>query len=271
MRIDLHTHSTASDGSLDPAALIAAAVAGNLDVLALTDHDTVAGVAAARAAAAGTAVRLIPGLEVSTHHPAGEQHILGYFVDVENAALRAYTHTARGRRHERMLGMLGRLERLGVSVSMEQVLAAAPASANMGRPHLARALTDAGHVQTPNQAFDRWIGDGGPAYLPMAVLSPAQAMAMIHDAGGLAVWAHPRAEVFRAEIQGMAAAGLDGVECWRPRTLPVDTRLFVETAERLGLLVSGGSDWHGDWHGPLGSFAVSGEEVGGLLERGGVR
>lgn len=270
MRIDLHTHSSASDGSLGPAALVAAAQVGKLDVVALTDHDTVAGVAAARDAAAGTGVRVVPALEVSTHHPAGEQHILGYFVDVENAALSAYTHTARGRRRERMRGMLQRLEALSIPVTMEQVLAAAPESATVGRPHLARALADAGHVHTPSEAFDRWIGDGGPAYLPMAFLSPAEAIAMIHGAGGVAVWAHPRADVFRAEIRALADVGLDGVECWRPRNLPVDTRLFVETAGRLGLLTSGGSDWHGEWHGPLGSFAVALEDVRGLLGHGGI-
>jgi hypothetical protein len=271
VRIDLHTHSTASDGSLSPAQLVAAAVAGKLDVLALTDHDTVDGVAAARDAAEGTALRLVPGLEVSTHHPAGEQHVLGYFVDVRDDGLTAYTRTARGRRQERMRGMLERLEALGVVVTMEQVLAAAPAGANMGRPHLARALTEAGYVHTPSEAFDRWIGDGGPAYLPMAFVSPAQAIALIHAAGGLAVWAHPRADIFRAEIRALAASGLDGVECWRPRTLPVDTRLFVETAASLGLLTSGGSDWHGDWHGPLGSFAVTAADVRGLLARGGIQ
>ena len=270
MRIDLHIHSTASDGSLLPAEVVAAAATGGLDLMALTDHDSTDGVGAAVAAGAASGVRVVPALEVSTHHRAGEQHILGYFVDPADAALEAYVHSARNRRRDRMTGMLERLAELGVHVTMEQVLAVAPEAGMVGRPHLARALTDAGHVHTPSAAFDRWIGDGGPAYLPSALLTPTEAIAMIHGAGGVAVWAHPRPDVFRNELPALAEAGLDGVECWRPRNLPVDTELFVTTSRARGLLTTGGSDWHGEWHGPLGSFAVDADQVRGLLEWGGM-
>lgn len=270
MRIDLHLHSTASDGSLSPTALVDAARAGGLDIISLADHDTTAGVAAAAAAGTGS-LHVIPGIEVSTTHEAGELHMLGYFIDPGNAALQRYAAGALEARRERMRGMLERLGRLGVTVPFAEVEAAAgPEAHSMGRPHLARALVLRGYVPTFADAFERYIGDAGPAFLPTDLVSACRAIEMIHAAGGLAVWAHPRPDQFERDIRRFVTWGLDGVECFRPRSDAADSVRLETVSRELGLLVTGGSDWHGPWHGRLGSFAVSEDEVSAFLERGGI-
>lgn len=270
MRIDLHLHSTASDGSLSPAALITGARSGGLDIVALTDHDTVAGVAMAAAAGAG-GVHVIPGIEMSTTHESAELHMLGYFIDPADPAVASYGARALEARRARMRGMLERLAALGIPVGFSEVEeAAGPDARSIGRPHLARALLQGGYVSTFAEAFDRYIGDAGPAFLPTDLLSACSAIEMIHGAGGLAVWAHPRMEVFDREVRRFATWGLDGIECFRPRCDAADSMRLERVARELGLLVTGGSDWHGPWHGRLGGFSVSEEEVSGFLERGGI-
>lgn len=270
MRIDLHLHSTASDGSLSPAALMRAAREGGLHIVALTDHDTTAGVAEAAAAGVG-AVHVIPGIEVSSTHEGAEVHVLGYFIDPEHGALQEYATRAAEARRERMRGMLGRLEALGIAVPFDAVLAAAgPEVHAMGRPHLARALVQAGHVTTFADAFERYIGDTAPAFLPTDLVSACRAIEMIHAAGGVAVWAHPRSDAFERDVRRFVAWGLDGVECIRPRCDAAESLRLETVSRELGLLVTGGSDWHGPWHGRLGGFAVSQDDVGAFLERGGI-
>lgn len=270
MRIDLHLHSNASDGALPPAELVRLAAAGGLDVIAVADHDTVAGVAPAVQAARGT-LHVIPAIEVSTTWERVEHHILGYFIDPQHPRIVAYGATASTRRRDRMERMLGRLEGLGVSVPIEDVVAAAgPDHHAVGRPHLARALVQRGFADSFADAFDRFIGDRAPAYLPTDLLTPADAIAMIHDAGGVAVWAHPRADTFKLLLPPFLEWGLDGLECYRPR-LPSQESAALERAARADdLLLTGGSDWHGEWHGKLGSFAVSADEVAAFLSRGGI-
>lgn len=268
MRIDLHLHSTASDGSLTPGALAQAAAAGGLDVIALTDHDTVSGVADASRAAAAS-LHVIPGIEVSTTFEAGELHMLGYFIDPEHTAITEYSSEAANVRRTRMHGMLRRLERLGVRVAYDEVIAVAgKGEVAIGRPHLARALVQRGYAHSFSDAFDRYIGDRGPAFLPTEMLSPRAAIELIHSAGGVAVWAHPRAALFQREIRRFADWGMDGVECYRPRCPPEESITLESTTRSLGLLVTGGSDWHGEWHGRLGEFSMSRDEVGAFLERG---
>ncbi|MFO7262480.1 MAG: PHP domain-containing protein [bacterium] len=270
MRIDLHLHSTASDGSLDPAGLVRAAAAAGLDVVALADHDTTAGVPAA-VEAAGDAVRVIPALEVSTSDMGAELHILGYFVDPTHAALLEYARSAARRREERVRAMVERLNGLGVPVSMEDVLAEAPPRTRMlGRPHIARALVRRGHVGSIAEAFERYLGDGRPAFEPMDLITPAHAIELIHLAGGLAVWAHPPLDGFEAQARRLAALGLDGVECFRPRVAAEDARRLRTLAASLDLFASGGSDWHGDADGPLGAFHLVREQVPELMERAGL-
>lgn len=270
MRIDLHLHSTASDGGLSPAALVRAAEAGGLDVIALTDHDTTGGVAGARAVASAR-VHVISGIEVSTSLDAYEVHVLGYFVDPQDAALVDYSRRAATWRRERMRQMIGRLDEIGVRVAYDDVLAVAGAAAeSLGRPHLARALVQRGYVQSHAEAFDRYIGNDAPAFLPAQLLDPVGAIRLVHDAGGVAVWAHPRPDRFEPDLPRLHEIGLDGVECFRPRVAPSDALRMEHVAREAGLLVTGGSDWHGEWHGRLGDYAVSRDEVGAFLERGGI-
>ena len=270
MRIDLHLHSNASDGSLAPADLVRAAARVGLSVIALADHDTTAGVPAA-IDAAGDAVRVIPALEVSTSDMGSELHILGYFVDPMHAALLEYTRSAAVRREERVHAMLDRLDALGMRLEMDDVLAeAAQGTRMLGRPHVARALVRRGYVGSLTEAFDRYLGDGQPAFVPMDLISPAHAIELIHLAGGLAVWAHPPVDGVEGEARRLAALGLDGIECFRPRVAPEDARRLRALAASLGLVASGGSDWHGDWSGPLGGFHVAREQVPELIERAGL-
>jgi 3',5'-nucleoside bisphosphate phosphatase len=270
VRIDLHVHSTASDGSLSPGALAEAARLGRLHVIALTDHDTADGVADAQAAGEGS-LHVIPGIEMSTLHGGAELHILGYFIDPTNEQLRAYARSAAYRREERMHAMIERLAGLGIEVTFADVQRGTDRDTrSIGRPHLARALVERGHVPTMSGAFDRYIGDDGPAYLPVQLLSSEDAIHLIHEIGGIAVWAHPRGDTFDRELERLVGYGLDGVECHRPRCIPAESVRLERATRTRRLLVTGGSDWHGTWHGALGDFAVGREEVGEFLERGGI-
>ncbi len=267
-RVDLHIHSTASDGALAPSAVVEAARAGGLDIIAVADHDTTAGVAAAREAA-GDGPRVIPAVELSTTVDGTDLHILGYHIDPANAELSEHARLAVDARRERVREMLRRLRGLGVALSLEQVLDAAEGGRSaLGRPHVARALLVAGHVRSVDEAFARWLGDERPAFVPTEMLTPRQAIRLIHGAGGVAVWAHPPFHLLERDIEGFVASGLDGIECFRPRTGPTELARLQRTAAAYGLLVSGGSDWHGEWSGPLGTFRVPAPRVARLLEFG---
>ncbi len=267
MRVDLHLHSTASDGMLSPGGLVVAA-AGRLDLIALTDHDTVAGIPAALAAAAGR-IEVVPGIELSTTHDGRELHILGYDVDPLAPELLEFSRHAALRRQDRMGHMIGRLRELGISVTYDEVVRLAGSEANVGRPHLARVMVLHGHVRTFGEAFERFIGDRGPAFFPVQLLDPGEAVRMVHRGGGAAVWAHPPMDLVRSDLETLVALGLDGVEAYRPRNLAAETEEILAAAAVHGLLVTGGSDWHGEWSGPIGDFAVSPDEISGFLARRG--
>ena len=188
--IDLHTHSTASDGLLTPAQLVALAVERGLRVLALTDHDTVAGVAEAAAAAATSGLRFIPGVELSTHVDAGEVHMLGYFIDPADPALLDALAQFRDARAGRADAMVTRLTAAGAPITVARVLEFA-AGGSIGRPHVARALVEAGHASSINDAFDRWLVRGRPGYVERFKLTPPDAVRLIRAAKGVPVLAHP--------------------------------------------------------------------------------
>ncbi|HSJ15941.1 MAG TPA: PHP domain-containing protein [Longimicrobiales bacterium] len=268
MRADLHVHSAASDGSLAPGAIAVAARAGGLDIVAVCDHDTIGGVIEAQTAAPA-GLRVIPGLEISSLWAARELHVLGYFVDPAHLSLVAYSTQAAARREQRMREMVARLARSGINVAYEDVVRSAEVPPQcIGRPHLARALVQRGHARSVGDAFDRWIGDEHDAYVAVDLLGVRAAIDLIHEAGGVAVWAHPRIEMFDREIRRFRDWGIDGVECYRPRLTPTEAHYFETAAHELGLLRTGGSDWHGTWHGRLGDFAVGEAEIGALLARG---
>jgi predicted metal-dependent phosphoesterase TrpH len=266
-RVDLHIHSHASDGHFSPGEVVAMAVSGRLDVIAVTDHDTVSGVAEAVRAAQGQPLRVVPGIEMSTRHGDHEFHILGYFVDPTAPTMRSHEMSARQRRVERMQEMVSRLQELGVGVEYEDVTrAAGPETASIGRPHLARALLERGTTRSFAEAFDRYIGDRGPAFVRSDFPPVREAIDSIRGAGGVPVWAHPDVASFDAYVRTFASWGLSGVECYRPNTPPAESHLFETGAMSLGLYRTGGSDWHGAHRGPLGDFAVAYRDVRELLD-----
>lgn len=271
MKLDLHLHSHVSDGQLSPAQLVDAAVGAGLGLIALTDHDTAAGVPEAVKTAEGRPLRVVPGIEISTREGEHEYHILGYWIDPGAPAILAHQEASVVRRRERMEGMIAKLDAQGAPVTMEAVLqAAGPAARSLGRPHLARALLAAGHTRYYGEAFVRFIGDGGPAFVAQGFPSVAESVERIHSAGGVAVWAHPPLERLDVELGRFAAAGLDGVECFRPSQTPAETERLRSAARAAGLFATGGSDWHGPHRSELGDFHLVGSQVEELLAAGGL-
>jgi len=272
MRLDLHVHTTASDGASSPAEVVRLAADGGLDVLAITDHDTVAAIPAALEAAANTSLQLITGIEVSSTHEGAEYHILGYFVDPQSDAIQAHGRHAVGGRESRMGQMVDRLRRQGLLIEMSDVLdAAGPDRSAIGRPHLARALVVKGYASSVVDAFDRLIGDGHPAFVPTGLATPEEAIGLILEAGGTPVWAHPPMHSLTQLLPKFIGAGLKGLEVYRPRSTAGHIRKLERAAKAAGLLMTGGSDWHDGERGhTLGTFFVTENDVGELLEAGGM-
>jgi 3',5'-nucleoside bisphosphate phosphatase len=269
--LDLHLHSTASDGTASPSEVVSYAVEARLDVIALTDHDTVQGVPEALRAAEGHPIQVIPGIEVSCSHEDSEIHVLGYFVDASDETLLSQTGEAGRRREERMAGMVRNLQEDGFEVSMAQVRRIAGSDeTTLARPHLARALAESGYVDAPREAFDRFIGNEHKAYIPTRLQSVERGIEMIRSAGGIAIWAHPQEDRVEAFLPAMVEAGLAGVEIYRPRTPNRKIRLLERMARTYDLLATGGSDWHGLDQGPLGEFRVRAREIERFLEVGGL-
>lgn len=268
-RIDLHMHSTASDGTLSPAQVVEVAASGALGMMALTDHDTVAGVLEAQEAAARHGIHLIPGVELSATGPSGEVHILGLGVAPTHADLLAHTCEALGSRARRMAAMVAKLQELGLPVTVEDVeTEAGPEREALARPHLARAMVRAGLVGSVWEAFDRYLADDQIAFVSTAPIPAEKAIRLIQQAGGTAIWAHPTDEQLEEGLDILLECGLEGIEVYRPRILPPRIRRLETLAQARNLLVSGGSDWHGPEGGEaLGSFYVEGEQLAPLLER----
>ena len=247
MRIDLHVHSSASDGTDPPAEVMRRAARVGLDAVALTDHDTVAGHAEARAVACPVA--LVPGMELSCRLDGRSVHILAYLFDPDQPELAAELARIRDDRVLRARAMVDKLADLGVDISWEQVAAIA-GQAVVGRPHIARAMAASGAIASPGEAFTRdWIADGGRAYVDRYALDPARAIGLVRTAGGVTVLAHPRAGrdtwVSDEQIAGLAAAGLAGLEVFHPDQSAAERAQLLAVAHDLGLAATGGSDDHG--------------------------
>lgn len=254
--VDLHAHSTASDGSCAPASVVAAARRVGLAAIALTDHDTTAGLSEARAAGAQLGIRVIAGVELSAVEGDLETHILGlHLADTE--AMEQQLASVRAMRVNRAEQIVARLNQLGVPVTVASVLEQAAGGA-VGRPHVARALIAGGWVGDFREAFDRYLGNGKPAYVAKERLTLESAIALIHCAGGLAVLAHPGTQGTAERLQALKAVGLDGVEVLHPSHDWDDARRLDMLATELELVRSGGSDWHGGTEGArtLGSMRV---------------
>lgn len=269
-KVDLHAHTTASDGRLLPGDLVEFALQRGLSILAITDHDSTDGVFGALIRAAGTPLEVWPGVEISTTVAEGEVHMLGYFVDPEKPALKEILGRQRDSRLWRAEQMTIRLTELGKAVSFQHVLELA-GTGSVGRPHIAQALVDAGHVATSREAFDLYLNRNGLAYIERFKVTPAEAIHIIRDAGGMPVLAHPtyispgdgsRFDV-REFTSGLLEHGLAGLECYYADYSLETTRNLVEVARELNLIPTGGSDFHGHGVYPtdLGEPGMPGETI----------
>jgi predicted metal-dependent phosphoesterase TrpH len=253
MRIDLHCHSSVSDGTRAPAEMMRRARAAGLDVVALTDHDTQAGHDEARRALP-PGLTLVPGMELSCRLDGHSVHLLAYHVDPGNAALAGQRHAITTDRLRRARDMVARLRELGVDITWEQVAAIA-GDGVVGRPHIARAMVAAGAIAGPEQAFTpEWIGPGGRAYVSRYALDPERAVRLVRSAGGVSVLAHPGAAtrgwmIGDQAVERLAKAGLGGLEIAHPDHDDAQRRRLAGLAASLGLVSSGGSDDHGSLTG----------------------
>ncbi len=257
--IDLHTHTTASDGRCTPAELVARAAAAGVTVLSVTDHDTVAGYQAASTASSSAGVELVPGIEITAIVDGADVHVLGYFIDVQSPRLLAFLAEQRRRRIDRVRQIIDRLAVHGIVLDADAILQPGlddPGIAS-GRPWVARALVAGGHVADSNQAFDRWLGRGRPAFVSRLGVTPNEVIARIHEAGGIASLAHPGLVEHDEWLPGFAAAGLDALEAYHSGHDLSATDRYLSLAARLGLRVTGGSDYHADEAHGAGPGSVS--------------
>ncbi|MGW3268783.1 PHP domain-containing protein [Streptomyces sp. NPDC001056] len=272
MRIDLHCHSTASDGTDTPAELMRNAAAAGLDVVALTDHDTTRGYAEA-IAALPAGLTLVPGAELSCRIDGVSMHMLAYLFDPEEPALLAERELVRDDRVPRAKAMVAKLNELGVPVTWEQVERIA-AGGSVGRPHVASALVELGVVETVGDAFtEEWLADGGRAYVAKHETDPFEAIRLVKAAGGVCVFAHPAAAKRGRTVPGsaiaeMAAAGLDGIEVDHMDHDAEAKERLRGLAKDLGLLVTGSSDYHGSRKTvALGAYTTDPEVYGEITRR----
>ncbi len=243
---DLHLHSTASDGRLTPAQVVREAAKKGLKFIALTDHDTIDGIAPALAAAQSYSnLKLIPGVEISTDLPHGEAHVLGYFIDYTSRELAERLEHFRNSRLERARKMVAKLDKLGIHLDWRRIEQIAGDSV-MGRPHIAQAMLEKGYIDDFKQAFTDYIGHDGPAYVEREKLTPVEAVALIIRAGGLAVLAHPfTVSQPEAMIIELKSAGLAGIEAYYDGYSAEEIGQLVAMAQRYNLIATGGSDYHG--------------------------
>lgn len=245
-RVDLHIHSTASDGRFSPEAIVHKAVERGLTIIAIADHDTVDGIAPALAAAkAFPWLRVISCVEIGSDVPHGEVHVLGYFIDYTSHELKATLARLRRSRRERAQKMIAKLENLGIHIEWQQVQKIA-GGGSIGRPHIAQAMLDKGYVTSLREAFTKYINQGGPAYVEREKMTPVEAVELIVKANGLPVLAHPLTitdpEAVMVELK---AAGLVGIEAYYDGYTAEEISRLVKLAERHNLIASGGSDYHG--------------------------
>lgn len=269
MKADLHVHSTASDGTLAPAAVVERAHANGVSVLALADHDSVAGVPEAREQAATLGIRLVEACELSAVSGTCDVHILAYFVDPENAELLRLLEALRNGRHERAEAMVAALSAAGYSVSIDDVLDIA-CGGSLGRSHVARALVKAGHASTVKEAFENLIGRGRPFYVPKHSAAPSEVIAKIRSLGAIPVLSHPGVTGADPLLNEMIDAGLLGVEAYHADHTAEQVAHYASLAERNGLIVTGGSDFHGPGapNPDIGAGGVPEQFVVELLARG---
>ena len=246
--VDLHLHTTASDGRCSPRELVEQAAAAGLSVIAATDHDTTASVEEVRLLAAQRGIESIAGIEITAIEDGRDIHVLGYFLNSGDAQFFEFLARQRRTRVDRVHAIAARLAELGMPVDLRQVLEAAgqQTARAIGRPQVARAMVDAGHVATTHEAFDKWLGREQPAFVPRSGPSPETVIATIHRATGLASLAHPGRTLIDDRIPALRDAGLDALEVYHSDHDAATAARYRLLADELGLLMTGGSDYHGD-------------------------
>jgi len=271
-------HTTASDGRLTPAELVVRAQAAGLTTISVTDHDTVASVAEVTALAGAAGIRVVPGIEITAVEDGRDVHVLGYFVDAQSERLSAFLVKQRELRVSRAADITARLAAANIAVDAEALLrsAAARPGSSIGRPQIARAMVRAGHVGSVQEAFDEWLAIGRPAFVPRSGPSVAAVIEIVHDARGVASFAHPGVTRRDALIGPLAERGLDAIEVYHSDHAPDQVALYRQMATRLGVLVTGGSDFHGDDTKPqrahravFGRVALPAEDFARLERRAG--
>ncbi len=250
MSIDLHTHTTASDGTLSPTDLISYAKAKGLEAIAVTDHDTAEGLEEDVSAAARLGFELVPGVEISADFPRGTLHILGYDIDLKNSGFLRSLEILQQARAERNPKIVRNLQKIGISISYEEVQQEA-GGGQVGRPHFAQVLLKKGYVRTLQEAFDRYLKKGAPAYEEKFRFPIKDAITMILDAGGIPVLGHPatlncNGRELESKVESWKASGLEGIEAYYSEHDSLQTKLYTELARRHALVITGGSDFHGE-------------------------
>jgi predicted metal-dependent phosphoesterase TrpH len=270
--LDLHLHSTVSDGRLSPGDVVRLAHRLGVRTMALTDHDNTDGLPEAELVGAELGIRVIPGIELSTDLPGASIHILGLFLDYRDLDFQATVAQYRSARLTRAQHMVDALAALGAPISLERVFEIA-GEGSVGRPHVAQALLEAGHIESIEQAFERFIGRGGPAYFEGFRIEPVEAIRLIHGVGGLAAWAHPMeldGREWRDFLPLLVEAGIDGLEAYYSKDYgPDPPRLLLEAAAAHELVPTVGSDFHGfaSMDRPPGSVEAPGDLLGRLEAR----
>lgn len=270
--IDLHLHTTASDGRSTPEQLARQLKRAGITIAAVTDHDTTAAIADVRAHAEPLGTRIIAGIEITAVQHSEDVHMLGYGFDPDHPALVAFLEAQRVDRRRRLEEMHAKLVALGVPVDIEAELAGATGKSGkaLGRPLLAIALVNAGYVKSVAEAFEKYLGHGGPAFVSRRGASPADVVALVHDAGGVVSVAHPGKLKNDALIEPLAEAGLDAIEAHHPDHDVIATAMYRARAKSLGLLVTGGSDFHGRESGrvdAMGRVTLPADDFARLAER----
>jgi 3',5'-nucleoside bisphosphate phosphatase len=246
--IDLHTHSTASDGTISPSDLVRRARSVGIRILSLTDHDSTAGIEEATRAGVELGVEVIPGVELSAESSAGDLHLLGYFVDPESEALQVHLAGYREARDTRVARMVQRLREHGVPITLEQVMIKATGG-SVSRAHVGRVLVDIGYAQSISDAFARWLGRNRPGFVPREPLGAADAVRVVIEAGGVPVLAHPLTlGVYRRQLPELKAAGLRGIEVYYGPYSDEQRAELLAAATQERLIATGGSDYHGPEH-----------------------
>ena len=264
---DLHMHSFCSDGLRTPTQAVEEACAAGLQAMSLTDHDTVEGIPEATAAGQRLGMEVVPGTELSAHVRDREVHILAYCIDCSDDQLGNSLKQSFASRHERGVAIVEKLNVLGLSVSLDDVLSQAKGSP-LGRPHIAAAMVENGLVADKDEAFNRYIGDRGPAFKPKPYTAAETVIELIHRSAGVAVLAHPGASLPGFVIEHLVSHGLDGIEVFHPAHQPPQIDFYNQLADRYGLLKSGGSDSHGNIDGTrIGDYGVGYEVIEAMRER----